>query len=366
MMQASGTVGPMIQVLVGARATALDGDVSGDAFGTFRSKRGPLVALADGLGHGPRAAEASAAFLRSIEENADESFEAMFMRAHHALVRTRGVVAAAVRFDESRREVEIGGLGNITALVVRGGTRATPLGLLPGVLGSAYRKVRPHVLPFAVNDVVVLHTDGVRPRFDLAPVRTLSPQAAVDEILRVAGKSSDDAAVVVARAILPTELPSPPRQAAVDAPAVPVDRLPLEVIRIAVAGDEAACALAAREYAKKASLSPRAQWEVSIAASELATNVLKFAGTGTLALSFDGEELTLDVHDEGRGIDHVTAAVVDGWSEGAALTPDRPRHPGQGLGVGLGTVHRMMDRVAIETAPGRGTRVVAHKRRMRS
>ncbi|MDF2691685.1 MAG: hypothetical protein K0S65_68 [Labilithrix sp.] len=352
----------MIQVLIGAHTRPLDGGVSGDAFAQFTSKRGPIVALSDGLGHGERAAEASAVFLGCVRDNADQPLEMLFMRAHHSLMKTRGVVAAIARFDETRREVEVGGLGNVSVLVVRGGNRGIPILLQPGVLGSAYRKVRPQTLPFAVNDVLVLYTDGVRTRFDVGVTRTLAPQATAEEIVRIAGKATDDAGVVVARAVLPAIVPEKTRPILPTVEARgPVGPLEPRVVPIRVRGDDATCALEARSYAQRAALLPREQWEVSIAASELATNVLKFAGSGTMTLSFDGEELVLDVIDRGRGIEAVASAVVDGWSEGGPLGPDSPRHDRQGLGVGLGSVHRMMTHVAIETTPGQGTRIVARK-----
>jgi serine/threonine-protein kinase RsbT len=110
-------------------------------------------------------------------------------------------------------------------------------------------------------------------------------------------------------------------------------------------------------------LAPRAQWEASIVASELATNVLKYGGHGTLTLRHvqtPREALVLEVADEGDGIADIGSALIDGYSGGTQLLPDRRRN-GQGLGVGLGTVHRLSDEVTIDSAPGRGTRVVVWK-----
>jgi serine/threonine-protein kinase RsbT len=70
--------------------------------------------------------------------------------------------------------------------------------------------------------------------------------------------------------------------------------------------------------------------------------------------------VVIEVVDQGHGIGDVGAAITDGWSEGGRLTPERVA-AARGLGVGLGSVHRMMDQVEIETDPGRGTRIVARK-----
>src|SRR5262245_50313310 len=58
-------------------------------------------------------------------------------------------------------------------------------------------------------------------------------------------------------------------------------------------------------------LAPRAQWEVSIAASELATNVLKFAGGGFLALRHVRQPL-IRVAAIGRGHDGVAVSGMLG------------------------------------------------------
>jgi serine/threonine-protein kinase RsbT len=118
-----------------------------------------------------------------------------------------------------------------------------------------------------------------------------------------------------------------------------------------------------RAFAMRLGLPARAQWEASIAASELATNALKFAGEGTLALRHvhePREALVIEMTDRGEGMTDVAAAVVDGFSEGALRGPDSPRL-GRGLGVGLGSVHRLMDDVVVDSAPHRGTRVTAKK-----
>ena len=105
---------------------------------------------------------------------------------------------------------------------------------------------------------------------------------------------------------------------------------------------------------------------MSIVASELATNVLKFAGAGEVTLRHvrtPREAIVIEVVDSGRGIADVGAAMEDGFSEGAKLGVDRPRREGQGLGLGLGTVHRLMDTVNVESDALRGTRITAWKYR---
>jgi len=55
--------------------------------------------------------------------------------------------------------------------------------------------------------------------------------------------------------------------------------------------------------------------------------------------------------DRGHGIANVSLAIADGFSG----------RPEAGLGVGLGSVHRLMDHVDIQSDMRTGTRIVASK-----
>jgi anti-sigma regulatory factor (Ser/Thr protein kinase) len=93
---------------------------------------------------------------------------------------------------------------------------------------------------------------------------------------------------------------------------------------------------------------------ISTAASELVRNILKYAGKGQLSIkeiSADDERpgIEIAVTDRGPGIEDIEAAMSDHFSSSGTL------------GLGLPGVKRMMDEFEIESAPGRGTRVVVRK-----
>ncbi len=87
--------------------------------------------------------------------------------------------------------------------------------------------------------------------------------------------------------------------------------------------------------------------------SELARNILKYAGRGTIRLSCYGElgteGIEIQAEDRGPGIADVEAAMRDHYSTSGTL------------GLGLPGVRRMMDSFTIDSAPGRGTRVTVRK-----
>jgi serine/threonine-protein kinase RsbT len=104
------------------------------------------------------------------------------------------------------------------------------------------------------------------------------------------------------------------------------------------------------------------RWSLAIAASEAATNMLKFPGVGILTLRFiDGSPswLELEARDRGPGIDDAEAAVENGVSEGHSLAVD-PR-PLLRRGLGLGAIRRLTGMLQIRQNPGGGTVLLARK-----
>jgi serine/threonine-protein kinase RsbT len=124
------------------------------------------------------------------------------------------------------------------------------------------------------------------------------------------------------------------------------------------------CSRRCARFAERLGFRDAALWEISIAVSELVTNVIKYAGSGSLRITALEQPVTgveIEVEDEGPGIQDIDLVVNDGFSEGRMLDPDIKRGDRRGLGAGLGAVHRLMDEVEIANKPDRGARVVARK-----
>jgi serine/threonine-protein kinase RsbT len=85
------------------------------------------------------------------------------------------------------------------------------------------------------------------------------------------------------------------------------------------------------------------------AISEIARNITSYAGRGTIRVSVDTREgrpaLIVRATDEGPGIADVERALEEGYSTG------------HGLGLGLPGARRLMDRLIVDSSPGRGTTV---------
>lgn len=92
---------------------------------------------------------------------------------------------------------------------------------------------------------------------------------------------------------------------------------------------------------------------IATAISELARNIVSYAGKGQILLStFDGanrQGIAVTALDDGPGIPDIEQAMRDGFSTSGSL------------GMGLPGVRRIMDEFTISSKPARGTRVVVKK-----
>jgi serine/threonine protein phosphatase PrpC len=156
-----------------------------------------LVALADGLGHGPAAAEAAQAFCDYLGLHADDPMERLLRGASAAVTGTRGLAGAVLRFDEVAHQVEFAGVGNIEVTALS----KSPIRPVcsPGIIGRPLRVVKPYQFDLAPGDLLVMHSDGISSRMDLKPHRDLAPQALAEQLLKEFGKRHDDASCVVVR-----------------------------------------------------------------------------------------------------------------------------------------------------------------------
>jgi serine/threonine-protein kinase RsbT len=126
--------------------------------------------------------------------------------------------------------------------------------------------------------------------------------------------------------------------------------LPSRSIALEDADDIAVARGEARQMAARLGFRLIDQTRFATVASELARNVIKYAGRGRMiaqptANATGREGLRLIFEDTGPGIPDIEAAMRDGYSTGG------------GLGKGLPGSKRLSDEFRIESEPGRGTRV---------
>jgi serine/threonine-protein kinase RsbT len=120
-------------------------------------------------------------------------------------------------------------------------------------------------------------------------------------------------------------------------------------MRIATDSDVLSSALRTRGLAGEVGFDPAGQQKIATAVSELARNILKYAGTGEVILVEVSRNrhrgIQIKVRDRGPGIENIEQALTDNFSSGGTL------------GLGLPGVKRMVDEFEIDSGPGRGTEV---------
>lgn len=186
----------------GVAARALPGEQeSGDRCIVLDHPGAVLIAVIDGLGHGPEAAAAAMVAIEAIEERPSVSPQAVLEHCHHRLKRTRGAALSIAVIDAPGSLAWVG-VGNVEGRLFRVDRRERESILLRGGI-VGYQLPSPRVTRHDVTsgDVLIFATDGIQPAFADNLSLPASPQRVADEILAGYFRGTDDALVLVARLV---------------------------------------------------------------------------------------------------------------------------------------------------------------------
>lgn len=128
-----------------------------------------------------------------------------------------------------------------------------------------------------------------------------------------------------------------------------------EVVHIPVSNDidVVTAYMCGRELAVRFGFPSRMVYEIAMAVSEVARNIVTYAGQGEVCFSEVTQSgcrgLRIVARDHGPGIADIERAMGVGYSTGG------------GLGLGLPVVAGTMDEFSIASTPGQGTTVTATK-----
>lgn len=193
-------LGPVIEW--GWAGGGLEGE-SGDLHVVAPFAGGVLVALLDGLGHGPEAAAASNAALPVLREHAGDPLPQLVQRCHEALRKTRGVAMSLASFRTGDASLTWMGIGNVEGVLLRTGGKPKlgdeAIGGRGGVVGYRLPPLRANTLVVSPGDTLIMATDGIRAGFTAGVAAGDRPQEIAESILARFAKGTDDAHVVAAR-----------------------------------------------------------------------------------------------------------------------------------------------------------------------
>ncbi|HEX4518941.1 MAG TPA: SpoIIE family protein phosphatase [Gaiellaceae bacterium] len=190
------------QVSVAGVCGMMDGEsVSGDDFAIMDHDGLTRIVLADGLGHGPGAAEAAHEAIRVFEQSATQSLGGVLATMHARLRPTRGAAVALAEIDPVSRTLRYAGLGNISGLM---GTRGNLRNLIShnGTVGHTARKIQEFDYELPAAAAVILHSDGITTRWNLdgyPGLLSCDPVVTAAVLYRDFNRGRDDATAVVAK-----------------------------------------------------------------------------------------------------------------------------------------------------------------------
>ncbi len=176
--------------------------VSGDAVALRISGRRGTFIVADGLGHGPGAREASASATRMFldSENHQEPGE-MLDLLHGALRSTRGAAVAIASIDTEGGALTYAGVGNVAGVIVDGEVTRS-LVSHNGIVGHQCHRIQQFHYPWPHSGVLVMNSDGLVTNWRLKQYPGLlakAPALIAAVLYRDFSRHRDDVSVLVVK-----------------------------------------------------------------------------------------------------------------------------------------------------------------------
>jgi anti-sigma regulatory factor (Ser/Thr protein kinase) len=174
---------------------------NGDSFIICQRGGDALVGVIDGLGHGSLAQRAAQAARQYVQHHFDHSLEDLFRGAGRACRATRGVVMALGRFDFAQKTLSVANIGNVEVRVL-GSPSPVNLRVRRGIVGLTTVEPVTTVCSWTSTNVLVMHSDGVRPHWDwkdFAVFEAGPAEVIAGHLLSKLGGFDDDATVLVVK-----------------------------------------------------------------------------------------------------------------------------------------------------------------------
>ncbi|MGE5353598.1 MAG: ATP-binding SpoIIE family protein phosphatase [Acidobacteriota bacterium] len=176
-------------------------EVSGDKWSWRANQNGITIMVADGLGHGLEASDASNEAVKAFEDPKAGAVDKILQAIHQRLGHTRGAAVAVSELDARTKVVKYCGVGNISGVIVN------PMGSRSmishnGIVGHEARKVQVFDYPWVENSLMVMHSDGMSARWNLEKYPGLlmrSTTVVCGVLYRDYARGNDDFTVVAMR-----------------------------------------------------------------------------------------------------------------------------------------------------------------------
>lgn len=175
--------------------------VCGDAWALALDGPRASLLVADGLGHGVYAAEASQAAVDLFVKQPFGDIKTGLENAHTALRTTRGAAVTCMQLDADASAVVAAGAGNVAIRLVSGVYNRSIL-VQNGTVGLQMRHVQETRMDWPEHALVVCHSDGLQSRWPPEALTALiarDPGLAAAVLVRDYGRGRDDVTVLIVR-----------------------------------------------------------------------------------------------------------------------------------------------------------------------
>jgi anti-sigma regulatory factor (Ser/Thr protein kinase) len=174
---------------------------SGDGWAARIAEHRGSVIVADGLGHGVLAAEASDAAIAVFDKAPLREPASVLEDVHLALRATRGAAVAVAAVEFERNIAIVAGIGNIAGAIVAGDARRNIVSH-NGTAGHIARRFQEFTYPMLPGATLVMHSDGLIAHWNheqYPGLWTQDPSLIAGVLYRDFTRRRDDVTVVVGR-----------------------------------------------------------------------------------------------------------------------------------------------------------------------
>jgi anti-sigma regulatory factor (Ser/Thr protein kinase) len=181
----------------------------GDGFVVVHQDNGVYLVALDGLGHGANAKEASQLAVTTFCDQPKSDPADSLRTIHNNIRRTRGAVGFVAFIDTQKLHMTYCGIGNIAGKIF---STDNTLGNLPykniisynGILGhNVPGSFSNHTLEWSRNSILIVHSDGLKSRWDLSKYPNLQRHMATTiaaVLYKDNSRHTDDTLVLICKA----------------------------------------------------------------------------------------------------------------------------------------------------------------------
>ncbi len=187
---------------VGAVSLAMSGETQcGDAWSVHFAPNRSIYIVADGLGHGPSAAEAAREAVRVFQEAPHLSPVRILTDAHLALAKTRGAAVSIAEILHDEAVVHYAGVGNIAGAIYDG-AKTRNMVSMNGTLGHSVARIQHFSYSWEKTSALIMHSDGLATRWSLDQYPGLAarhPALLAGVLYRDFCRRRDDVTILISR-----------------------------------------------------------------------------------------------------------------------------------------------------------------------